>query len=114
MIEKSQLKKLIRSELSSVADPAQRDRLTALMWDDPRPMICAWDYGLPDETYSCWCVAGSPGSDRVGVVYCESGFGPKNPWGLIFLHDAVPRMGMDSAWFPTLPEALLGAFDVPA
>ncbi len=34
---------------------------------------------------------------NTGIAYCEFGFGPRNPWGLVFLSRG--SIGMDSAWY---------------
>ncbi len=60
-------------------------------------MRCAWDYGEPDETYPCWKVVGEPNVKHVGIIHCDYGFGAERPWGLVFLREAIPSMGMDSA-----------------
>jgi hypothetical protein len=46
----------------------------------------------------------STGSDTA-IVYCSSGFGPRSPWGLLFL-TRYPNMGMDSQWFVSLEDAV--------
>jgi hypothetical protein len=104
---------LIDADLRLAPDPSARDEMKALILEEPCLMSCAWDYGAPGETYPCWKVAGSTATGRVGVVYCEHGFGPEFPWGLIWLNQPVPDMGQDSGWFRTLREALADAFDRP-
>ena len=39
------------------------------------------------------------------IGYCAEGFGPTDPWGLLFLRDH-PNMGMDSQWFASLEDAV--------
>ena len=112
MIERSALLALIEAELAAVADPAAREAMRGVMLADPIAMRCAWDYGAADETFPCWRVAAREDCG-VGVVYCELGFGPKCPWGLVWLNEAVPRMGMDSGWFCALREALADLLDEP-
>jgi hypothetical protein len=49
----------------------------------------------------------------VGIVYCEQGFGPRCPWGLIWQDEDLPNMGPDSSWFSSLAEAAADALDMP-
>jgi hypothetical protein len=37
----------------------------------------------------------------MATVYCEHGFGPLAPWGLIFLDEETPSTGQEFCWFPT-------------
>ena len=76
-------------------------------------MRCAWDYGEPNETYPCWMVVGEPNVQNVGVIYCDHGFGPRKPWGLVWLKETTPSMGMDSGWFSTVREAVADILELP-
>src|SRR3546814_4621244 len=44
------------------------------------------------------------------IVYCESGFGPERPWGLVHLGGQHMSMGDDSGWFPIFLDAYFGSF----
>jgi hypothetical protein len=57
-----------------------------------------WDYGTPGEAYQCWLVLADR-SSNAGITYCESGFGPATPWGLVSVQGRYTSMGMDSGWF---------------
>jgi hypothetical protein len=53
-----------------------------------------------------------------GIAYCEYGFGPRCPWGLVELDEDDQRnsMGMDSGWFTYLLDAYfesLAATELP-
>ena len=64
-----------------------------------------WDYGSAGQEYACWTVL-DDGVD--GIVYCEHGFGPRCPWGLVLTSGEANRpmsMGMDSGWYSTFLEA---------
>ena len=67
---------------------------------EPRP----WDYGAPSQTYPCWIVLEHQPSNT-GIAFCELGYGPSYPWGLLFLKGPHLSMGMDSQWFISLEEA---------
>ena len=73
------------------------------------------DYGEESRTYPCWIVLEHRASNT-GIAYCAYGFGPGDPWGLLFLGGPHLSMGMDSAWFVTLEDAFRQspACDVPA
>jgi hypothetical protein len=102
-VSAADVEQFVDRELSRISDPALLARISQL-----RVPACAvvreWDYGLPDEAYPCWTVV----EDRrvnVGIAYCEAGFGPRNPWGLVFLSGPYMSIGMDSGWFDSLEEA---------
>ena len=99
-----ELKKLIDLEIASVRDRRIADYVRRLLVE-PSITMRGWDYGSPGEEYPCWTVL----DDGVGgIAYCEQGFGPRCPWGLVFTSGEADRpmsMGMDSGWFPTFLEA---------
>jgi hypothetical protein len=66
--------------------------------------IDPWDHGEPGDTYSCWSVLEHHASNTA-IAYCEQGFGPTYPWGLLFIRDHL-SMGMDSQWFTSLEDAV--------
>jgi hypothetical protein len=43
---------------------------------------------------------------NTGIAYCAQGFGPSDPWGIVFLSGELTGIGMDSAWFSTLESAM--------
>jgi hypothetical protein len=111
-IDRAQLIRLIEGELAHIKDARWRARIRDALVE-PVFMHCAWDYGSPGETYPCWKVLEEPHPGSAGIVYCEQGFGPKCPWGLVWLREAVPTMGQDSSWFPSLSEAAADLLDMP-
>jgi hypothetical protein len=68
-----------------------------------------WNYGAPGTTYPCWIVVDPPHLN-VGIAYCEAGFGPRAPWGLLWLSNGGSDMGDDSGWFASLEEAAKDVF----
>ena len=64
-----------------------------------------WDYGEPRLTYPCWIVAEDAASNTA-IAYCEHGFGPSYPWGLLFIRGTYMSMGMDSGWYTSLEDAI--------
>ena len=102
-IDADTLKGLIGQELKNLLDV----RVTAhiqLCWLSPAELR-DWDYGEPGEQYPCWITLADNGSN-IAIAYCESGFGPRNPWGLLWLESReYVSMGMDSAWHSTFLDA---------
>jgi hypothetical protein len=76
----------------------------------PQLQVRRWNYGAPHE-YPCWLVLADPVSN-VGVAYCAHGFGPKSPWGLLWLSGRRSDMGDDSGWFSSLADAVTDGWDV--
>ncbi len=95
---------LIDAELAKIDDRDLVERIRELLVT-PQPVSREWDYGAPSQTYVCWTVLEHPASNT-GVAYCESGFGPSHPWGLVWLSGPYMSMGMDSGWYPNLEDAV--------
>jgi hypothetical protein len=105
------LKARIDAELLRVDDP----RIVALVHGllvEPKATTLDWDYGAPDEQYLGWVVLDDSIGSDTAIAYCDEGFGPKCPWGLVGAApvDGRRSMGMDSAWFPTFMEAFFDSF----
>ena len=104
MADELEIQYLIKSELAKIADP-RTAALNAVL-TPPLLLSLKWGYGNPGEQYRCWLVGLSPnGSDR--LVYCEKGFGPSYPWGIVGIAD--DWMGMDCQWHVGLEHAAIGA-----
>lgn len=116
---------LIREELAGVSDPVLRQHIAGTLIP-PRLIDCAWDYhtwGNGEPTYPCWIVASEANRGEVdakrgvAIVYSEHGFGPRLPWGLIWMPQPEdtqpPSMGPDSSWFFTFLEAFEDGFVWP-
>ncbi|HEV7693542.1 MAG TPA: hypothetical protein VGO52_22095 [Hyphomonadaceae bacterium] len=104
------LKSLIAADLSKMPD----ERVLAHVRKhlvEPRPVLRDWDYGAPGEQFVCWSVFEHPPSNT-GIAYCEQGFGPKMPWGLVFLDGPHMSIGMDSGWFRTFLQAYFDSMAV--
>jgi hypothetical protein len=76
----------------------------------PRPLMLGWDYGpSEDATMRDWVVF----EDTIAgarIVFCSNGFGLQYLWGLVSLKEEVPRVGTDSAWFPSFLDAFFDSF----
>jgi hypothetical protein len=75
---------------------------------DPVVVDRHWDYGAPGQTYPCWTILRHEDSETA-IVYCEFGFGPRSPWGLVYDSGILP-MGMDSGWYRSFAEAYFDSF----
>jgi hypothetical protein len=91
------LTELIEGELSVLKDPRVINHIRGLLVP-PEPQMRAWDYGNPGDAYPCWLVLADT-SSNAGIAYCEYGFGPSTPWGLVSVQGQYMSMGMDSGWF---------------
>lgn len=92
---------LVSAELSTFQDPRLRETLSGCLVE-PRSHLRLWDWSASLTEYECWMVAESKVWDY-GIVYSDAGFGPANPWGLVFL--SANNIGADYCWYPRLEEA---------
>ena len=92
------LKLLIDRELEHLSDARVLGHIRGLLVE-PEVVFRDWDYGRPGEKYPCWAVLNHVASNT-GIAYCEYGFGPRCPWGLVWLGEDEKRrsMGMDAGW----------------
>ena len=103
MMQAQDIEALVARQLASISQPELGECLRPLLVR-PRCEQRPWDYGAPGQTCPCWIVAEHEASNT-GIVFCESGFGPSYPWGLLVLQGPHLSMGMDSQWFLSLEEA---------
>ena len=96
---------LIERELSSVSDARVRDHILKCLIE-PKPIVRDWDYGAEGEAYTCWTVLEEDNSN-VAIAYCEKGFGPGSPWGLVAKSGSRMSIGMDAAWYEKFMHAYL-------
>jgi hypothetical protein len=95
---------LLERELSALSDPRVVAHIRSLLVT-PRCETRPWDYGRPDEGFPCWIVLKHSPTNSA-VAFCEHGFGPAAPWGLLRLEGTEHMsMGMDSGWFRSFLEA---------
>jgi hypothetical protein len=102
-IDSETLKALVQCELARVADTRVTAHIRSLLVK-PTPMPRDWDYGVEGQQYVCWNVLEHHPSNT-GIAYCESGFGPGAPWGLVSLRAPDTSIGMDSNWYTTFLQA---------
>ncbi len=94
---------MLSRELVQIPDEARKGALRSVMVE-PRLEHRSWDYGPPGDRHACWVVARSPNLGTV-IVYCRSGFGPSDPWGVLPADSG--HLGADGQWFKTLDDAFL-------
>src|SRR5262245_14190114 len=107
------LKTLVEDELARVTDVRVTRYIRSLLIE-PKPVLRDCDYGERGQQYVCWIVL-EHRTSQTGIAYCESGFGPRAPWGLIWL-DSEASMGADCCWYTTFLQAYFesrAACDLP-
>ena len=98
------LRALVEEELARTADARVTNHIRSLLVE-PKPVLRDWDYGEKGQQYLCWIVLEHHASET-GIAYCENGFGPGSPWGLIGLEGSQHlSMGMDSCWYTQFLQA---------
>lgn len=107
----SEVSALVEVQLARVSDP-QAVALIRRLLVTPRCEQRPWDYGAPGDEYPCWIVLEHAPSGT-GVAYCEQGFGPSFPWGLLWISDEHLSMGMDCGWHDSLDGAVRESFAWP-
>lgn len=103
MEEVKDLLALVDQELQRITDSNLLARIRELLVP-PYPVERLWDYGAPDEQFTCWTVLEHAPSNT-GIAYCAQGFGPSSPWGLVSLSGPHMNIGMDAGWYTSLEEA---------
>lgn len=104
MKDAKEIAELVERELARISDTALVDRIRELLVT-PYPVEREWDYGAPGERFPCWTVLEHHASNT-GIAFCSEGFGPSDPWGLVFLSGSQMSIGRDDAWFVSLEDAV--------
>jgi hypothetical protein len=100
----AQIGELVEGEVRSIAQPDLAALARSLLVP-PKRERRQWDYGAEGEGFECWVILEDPPSNT-GIAYCIQGFGPSDPWGLVFLTGQHLSMGADDAWFASLEDAM--------
>jgi len=100
---------LVDSELAASADPRVH-MVFGRLRIAPRSELRPWPYP-PPEKLECWIVM-EDSESRTAIAYCSAGFGPKCPWGLLWMGSSgrPQHIGDDSQWFATLAMAVRDSF----
>lgn len=104
-LNSAKVQALVESELARIKDARLLQEIRSLLIS-PRCEHRGWDYGSPGQTFPCWFVLESR-TVAVGIAYCDQGFGPTHPWGLMFLTGPRTSMGMETSWHRSFEEAYL-------
>ncbi len=107
-ITPAEIQSLIEREMSLLQDVRIVAYIKKLLIE-PILVMREWDYGDTEQTYPCWTVLSHVESNS-GIAYCEFGFGPRSPWGLIGLSGENMSIGMDSGWFISFIQAYFDSF----
>jgi hypothetical protein len=75
------LETAIEGELAGVSDSRVVQHIRGMLVA-PHVVLRNWDYGEPGQQYPCWFVLQDAQSSGE-IAYCEYGFGPRCPWGLV-------------------------------
>jgi hypothetical protein len=99
------IKELIERELSTVSDHRVVSHIRRMLIE-PYMILRIWDYGEEGQQLPCWMVLNDVGGSGE-IAYCEFGFGPRCPWGLLSSGETPEdqHMGMDSGWFTSFLDA---------
>jgi len=110
-IDAHYLRNLIQDEVTTLSDTRVVAQIKKL-FVEPRVVLRNWDYGERGQQYPCWIVLDDPAQPYSAIAFCEFGFGPTCPWGLISSGDTVSdlAMGMDSGWFLTFLDAYFASW----
>jgi hypothetical protein len=114
-IDAKKLTVMVDRELAQLSDSRVVAYIQSLRVE-PTVTMRRWNYG-EDERYPCWTVLRHTASNT-GIAYCEHGFGPRSPWGLVCLDGDEWRMsiGQDCSWYTTFLQAFfesMAATDLP-
>jgi hypothetical protein len=103
-MQASDVSRLVNAEI----DRIRQSELIGVIRDhlvEPRMELREWDYGEHEKQFECWIVCEDRQS-KIAIAYCDQGFGPTYPWGLLFLEGEHLSMGMDCGWFASLEDAV--------
>ena len=101
---------MIDRELEHLSDTRVLAHIRSLLVE-PKVVMRDWDYGPTGQQYPCWAVLDDdPANSATGIAYCEYGFGPEQPWGLVGLSGDDKSMGDDSGWFSRFLDAYFDSF----
>ncbi|MCA9216625.1 MAG: hypothetical protein KDB27_26325 [Planctomycetales bacterium] len=103
MLDKDAVQKKVLAEVANITDEAVLSAIKPLIVP-PRCEMRGWDYGEPEQEFPCWIFLDHVPSNTC-IAYCEHGFGPSDPWGLLAIAGEYLRMGMDCGWFSNLEDA---------
>jgi hypothetical protein len=99
------VQKLVEEQISAISDNDRQFALRAIVVN-PYMELREWDYA-ENTKYQCWIIA-EPKNDNYVFAFCNKGFGPNAPWGII-KKDIHGSMGPDACWYTYLDDLFIGA-----
>jgi hypothetical protein len=105
MTDPRDMRRLVDGEFASIGDSSRRAELRSTLVS-PQALSLAWDYGTPGEQFECWLIGFSK-EGKKRLIYCDRGFGPAYPWGIVGAKE--DGMGMDCQWHVGLEHAAIAA-----
>lgn len=104
-LDVQKLTAIINRQLAPLAENPVALQIRALLVE-PTLALRRWYYGNEGERRPCWTVLRHAASNS-GIAYCEHGFDPRSPWGLVFPDDdeELTSVGMDWSWHSTFLHA---------
>jgi hypothetical protein len=105
MPTRNTIRELVNAELAGIGDERLVSRIREFLVVEPYAVVRDWDYGHPGEAYECWTVLEHRDSNTA-IAFCERGFGPTDPWGLVSLSGPNMNIGMDCSWYANLEDAM--------
>ena len=97
---------LVQLELKKINDPLVQSTILSLLIS-PSLHQRTWEWDRNENKFPCWTTIQDNRTDT-SIVYCEHGFGPKTPWGLVFI--SKDFFGGDFSWFRTMEQAFCDSF----
>jgi|CXWL01.1.fsa_nt_gi hypothetical protein len=92
---------VVEAALCTFADPKLVGALRTFIVS-PRRELREWEWGKEPSEVVTWVIAESA-RYNYGIVFSEDGFGPEQPWGLVF--SSHTNIGADYCWYKTLEAA---------
>jgi hypothetical protein len=104
-VDADAVKRLVADQVSRIRDVSRREALEAVLIE-PDLQFRDWSYGEQPQEYPCWVIARVRQRPTV-LLYCEHGFGPSYPWGILHAEDC--SLGTDGQWHQSLDDAFLNS-----
>ena len=103
----SRVSEIVSLEIGAIF---QRDLIDAIVPYLTRPRLeqREWNYTKESISHPCWVVLEHHRSNTC-IAYCEHGFGPGYPWGLLSISGQDTTMGMDDRWYSNLEDCVRGS-----
>lgn len=98
----------VEAEIHRASSPQVAELMRKLLV----PLRCdlrPWAHGAQGTLHTCLILAEHQ-RFQTAIAYCEYGFGPRTPWGLLWTVGDHLSMGDDSGWFTSFEDAVMDSF----